>query len=149
MIVNYAAIQIINYILVLIIYGNMEQRARRTRSKPIEQIRIAKERIDILFDEAKNVISNENSKIAGTISYNMNKHKQEGIRLANRYVQLARKIGMRYNVLMPTKYRKLFCRKCKRYLYSGITSQQRLKNGFIKIKCLSCNKVMNYSIKKS
>ncbi|MBU2564846.1 MAG: ribonuclease P protein component 4, partial [Candidatus Thermoplasmatota archaeon] len=31
---------------------------------------------------------------------------------ADRYVELARKIGMRYNVSIPAKYKRRFCKHC-------------------------------------
>ena len=66
---------------------------RRPSSKPEEELKIARERIDILFEHAK--------KMAG-------KDKD----MANRYVYLARKIGMRYNLSLPEEFRKFICRTC-------------------------------------
>ena len=93
----------------------------RSRGKPASQIRIAKERIAILFDEAKKAKTRER---------------------ANRYAQLARKIGMRYNVRLLREQRRQVCRHCKAYLPKA--SQCRLKSGCISIKCLSCNKINRY-----
>ncbi len=100
----------------------------RSRSKPPEQIKIAKERIEILFEEASKMV-------------------KEDKKLANRYVQLARKIGMRYNVKISHEFRRKMCRKCKSYLYSGITSVQRVGGGFLRIKCLACGRINRYPIK--
>jgi len=105
----------------------------RSRKKPIEQITIAKERIDILFSEARGM---------------MKSGIKDKIAFANRYVQLARKIAMRYNIKLPTAYRRMVCKYCKRYLYPGITSQTRVKNGKVNIKCMQCGKTMHYGLKK-
>ncbi|MFH1631265.1 MAG: ribonuclease P [Candidatus Aenigmatarchaeota archaeon] len=96
---------------------------KRSRHKPTDQIKIADERIEILFNEARKMVPKDK-------------------RLANRYVQLARKIAMRYNIKLSPKYRKFVCRKCKKYLYPGITSQTRVKNGVVKTKCLQCRKII-------
>ena len=102
----------------------------RSRQKPADQVKIAKERIAILFGQA------DQSAKKGKIEY------------ANRYVQLARKIGMRYNVRLPSNYRRKFCRKCKKYLHPGISSEQSQKKGFMIIKCLSCSRIMKYKLKE-
>jgi ribonuclease P protein subunit RPR2 len=98
--------------------------ARRS-AKPSWQIKIAKERIAILFEEAAKMVKKDRA-------------------LANRYVELARKIGMRYNISLQREFRSKICRKCKKYLYPGITAQQRVEKGFIKVKCLSCGKINRY-----
>ncbi|MFH0837555.1 MAG: ribonuclease P [Candidatus Aenigmatarchaeota archaeon] len=100
----------------------------RSRQKPADQVKIAKERIALLFSQA------EQSAKKGKIAY------------ANRYVQLARKIGMRYNVRMPSDYRRRFCRQCKKYLHVGLSSEERQEKGFLKIRCLSCNRLMSYKL---
>jgi len=103
----------------------MEQRSRK---KPEYQLKIARERIAILLDEADKMV-------------------KEDKKLAKRYVELARKIGMRYNVRI-TEYKKKFCGKCHAYLKSGLTSKHRLKNGLLQIECLECKNIMRYSYKK-
>ena len=93
-----------------------------TRGKrPEYQIKIAKERIAILFDEAEKMV-------------------KEDPELAKRYMKLAKRIGMRYNVRLG-KLKRRFCKYCYNYFLSGKTCTQRLKNGRINIKCLSCNRV--------
>ena len=97
--------------------------AERSRSKPEWQIKIAKERIDILFSEAA---------------------KTKDTALQNRYVELARKIGMRYNVKLPSKYKRLFCRYCHTYFNTGF--KRRLSKGNIIIEC-KCGKVNRFPYK--
>lgn len=89
----------------------------RSRSKPLWQIKIAKERIDILFDEAA---------------------KTKNPALRKRYMQLAKKIGMRYNVRLGNKKRK-FCKRC--FYYFGSDVKRRFKNGKIVIRCPGCGRV--------
>ncbi len=98
----------------------------RSRGKPEYQIKIAKERIVILLDEAKNAAKDEPQ-------------------LARRYCALAKKIGMRYNVRLG-KLKKRFCKYCYSYFTSG-NSRRRLKSGVITIKCFSCGKIMRMPYK--
>ncbi len=92
------------------------------RSKPAWQLKIAKERIDILFKEAQ---------------------KTKEKKLQNRYVELARKIGMRYNVKIESKYRRKYCRYC----YAYLTSKRRLVKGNLVVNCIDCKKTNRYPYK--
>lgn len=104
----------------------MDQR----RIKPNWQKEIALERIEILFQEADK------------------QAKQGNTDLSDRYVKLARKIGMKYQVTIPRKLKMYFCRKCYSYLYPGKTSTKRIKNDRINIKCLKCGNIMKYPLDK-
>jgi len=95
--------------------------------KPEVQIKIAKERIELLCKEAE-------------------KTARERPDLAKRYVRLAKKIGMRYNVRLGNLKRR-FCRHCFSYFIPGKTCSQRLRNGKVTIKCFSCNKTIRYPYK--
>jgi len=96
-------------------------------SKPEYQLKIARERINILFDEAR-------------------KTAKEDPELACRYVKLAKRIGMRYNIRLG-RLRRKFCRHCYSYFLPGVNCSQRLKNKKITIKCFSCNKTIHYPYK--
>ena len=96
----------------------------RSRNKPEWQVKIAKERIEILFDEAKKT-----------------SHKD----LQKRYVQLARKIGMRYNVRLTSEQKRKFCKNC--YTYFSSETKRRLKDGFLVITCPGCRKVSRFPYK--
>ena len=96
--------------------------------KPEEQVKIAKERIEILFDEAE-------------------KTAKEDPELARRYMKLAKKIGMRYNVRLG-RLRRRFCRNCYSFFLPGINCRQRTKKGKITIKCFACNKTIRYPFKE-
>jgi ribonuclease P protein subunit RPR2 len=60
---------------------------------------------------------------------------------ATRYVRLARKIGMRYNVRMPKALRSSFCHSCSSYLSDGVNARVRLRGGRVSRTCLSCGAV--------
>ena len=97
-------------------------RARSRNNKPLEQIKIAKERIAILIAEAE---------------------KTDNEQLAKRYVELAKKIGMRYNVRLPPSSRRKFCKYC----FSKLTYGWRTKKGIRYIKC-ACGKTLRFPFKK-
>jgi len=61
---------------------------------------------------------------------------------SNRYVQLARKIGMRYRVRMPTEFKRQICKHCHAYLVQGVTARTRLQGTHIATTCNSCGKQM-------
>jgi len=59
---------------------------------------------------------------------------------ADRYVELARKIGMRYNVPIPAKYKRRFCKHCYAYLLPGMNARVRTGKAKIIIFCENCKK---------
>lgn len=92
------------------------RRGRRTKS----MINIAGERIEILFRLAEDE----------ALAHNLHR--------ANRYVELARKIGMRYNVRVPGRYKRRYCRHCHSYLLPSVNSRVRLRNKKLVIYCKNC-----------
>jgi ribonuclease P protein subunit RPR2 len=86
-------------------------------------VQIARERIDLLMKEA------DRAATAGRLDR------------ADRYVDMARRVGMRYNVRVPTAYRRRFCRACYGYLMPGTTSRIRVKRGRVVTTCLRCGHV--------
>ncbi len=60
--------------------------------------------------------------------------------LASRYVALARKIGMRYNVRLLPEYRELYCRRCSVFWIEGRTVRTRLRGGRRVRTCLACGR---------
>jgi ribonuclease P protein subunit RPR2 len=87
-------------------------------------VSIAKERIELLMEQA------------GTAAL-------EGrMDLADRYVELARRVGMRYNVRFPTAHKRRFCRGCYGYLQPGVTSRTRMNRGRAVTTCLRCGHVL-------
>lgn len=92
---------------------------RRSRAKPEYQIKIAKERIAILFDEAMKTTDDH---------------------YARRYIRLAKKIGMRYNVRLGERKR-LFCPACYTPFKSAKT---RVVAGTLVKTCRHCGRVSRF-----
>ncbi len=86
-------------------------------------VRIARERISGLFALAEREASHGHPD------------------LADRYVALARRIGMRYNVRLPSEYRELYCRGCSTFWVEGRTVRTRLRAGRRVRACLTCGRV--------
>lgn len=63
---------------------------------------------------------------------------------SNRYVQLARQIGMRHRVRIPTHLKRRMCRKCYSYLVPGANARVRLhgRGRYIVTTCLECGHQM-------
>ncbi len=96
-------------------------------TKPEWQKALAKERIKRLFEMADKSFRKDPDR-------------------SHRYVQLARKIGMRYNVRIPREMRTMFCKKCYKYLKANINSRVRTRStqGAVVVTCLECGHVMRY-----
>lgn len=97
---------------------------KRTRKKPYKQIRIAKERIGILFRKAGEEFERNPS-------------------LSNRWVKMARNIATRYNIRIPKEFSRRFCRKCLSYLVPGKNARVRTnpRQKAVIIKCLECGSI--------
>ncbi|MEW6070922.1 MAG: ribonuclease P, partial [Candidatus Thermoplasmatota archaeon] len=65
---------------------------------------------------------------------------QHDFKLANRYVALARKIGMRHNIRLPAKYKRRFCKHCNYYLLPGVNARIRTRKSRVVIFCENCGK---------
>ena len=90
---------------------------------------IAKKRIKTLFELAeKEALSDK-------------------ILLANRYVEIARKISMRYLIPIPKEYKRRFCKHCYSYLLPSVNSRVRINRGKMIIYCNNCNKYNRYPFK--
>ena len=61
--------------------------------------------------------------------------------LAQNYVDLAWKIGMRYKVRRPVAYRRMTCKKCKAFILPGVNCTVRTRTSrepHIVFTCLNC-----------
>lgn len=89
------------------------------------------ERIKILFDRA---------------DFEFKKHPER----SHRYIQLARKIAMRYNIRMPKYLKRKFCKKCYRYLVPGVNCRVRTNKAkqVVAITCLKCGNVTRYPYRR-
>lgn len=97
----------------------------RRRRKGLER-RIARERIEVLFRLAEE------------------EARRDKLHRADRYAQLARRIGMRYNVPLPRPYRRRVCRSCGAYLAPGKRATVRLRPSRVVVTCRTCGRVYRY-----
>jgi len=104
---------------------------KRSRKKPGWQQDIANERIGILFALAEREFK---------------KHKER----SKRYIQLARKIGMRYNVKIPKNLKGSFCKQCNSYLKPGVNCRVRANPAqkAVIMKCLDCGKITRHPYRR-
>jgi len=89
---------------------------------------IARERISILFKRAGYIF-------------------KESPSLANRYVDIARKIAMKAQINIPSNLRKKFCRKCFSYLMPGENCRVRTRNKKLIYFCKKCKNYMRFAYK--
>jgi len=69
---------------------------------------------------------------------------QRSPELADRYVDLARRVAMRCRVRLPRPLRRRFCHRCGRFLVPGVNCRVRLTGGgssHVAVTCLSCGHV--------
>ena len=96
------------------------------KRRPPWVYKIARERIETLFNFSREMV------LRGEYD------------LSRRYILLARRISMKYNVRIPSKLKRMFCKKCHIFLYPGITSQVRINRGKVTITCLLCGNIRRY-----
>lgn len=99
--------------------------------KPGWQKDIAEERIQILFSLAAREFASRPGR-------------------AHRYVELARRVGKRYNVKMPKDLRHRFCKKCNHYLKPGVNARIRASPNqrAMVLTCLDCGQVMRFPYRR-
>jgi ribonuclease P protein subunit RPR2 len=93
--------------------------------------RIAKQRIQTLFRLA------------------IETHKEDP-ELAQRYVDIARRVAMAAKVRLPTEYRRLVCRHCKSFILPGVSCRVRIKQRrepHVVITCLKCGGYMRIPLR--
>ncbi|MCQ8893196.1 MAG: ribonuclease P [Methanolinea sp.] len=91
--------------------------------------RIARERIAILFEQARRVFPTDPA-------------------LSHRYIALARKISMKQRVRLDREFRRQFCHHCHRFLVPGVNMRVRISHGKVVVTCLSCRKQMRYPARR-
>jgi ribonuclease P protein subunit RPR2 len=95
--------------------------------------RVAMQRIQTLFHLANEIFN-------------------EDPNLAQRYVDLARKIAMSVRLRLPKEYRHQVCRHCKSFILPGVNCRVRIqqrREPHMVITCLSCGKHMRIPLGKS
>jgi ribonuclease P protein subunit RPR2 len=86
---------------------------------------IGREHIVSLFEQAEKVFKKEP-------------------KLANRYIELARKIAMKCKIRIPTNLKRKFCKHCYCYLVPGKNCRVRTHDGKVVYYCFSCKKYMRF-----
>jgi ribonuclease P protein subunit RPR2 len=87
--------------------------------------------------ETKEIILSRIEKLFELADEAVLKHKFDR---ANRYVAIARKIAMKYQYPLPSKYKRRICKHCYSYCLAGITGRVRTRNGYITMYCNHCGK---------
>lgn len=95
--------------------------------KPESQTVLAKERIKRLFEQA-------------------GKEFPGNPELSDRYVRMAWKLALKYNMRLPPELRMRFCRKCLSYLVPGKTCTVRVVKGAATVECLKCGNRARYTL---
>ncbi len=120
--------EITNYLWHHAVNTTMTKGRKGKRTKGM--INIAEERIRILFSLAE-----EEAK-----AHNLNR--------ADRYVDLARRIGMRYNVRVPLDYKRRYCRFCHSLLVPSLNSRVRIQGKKIVVFCTKCGGYMRMPLSR-
>ena len=75
---------------------------------------------------------------------------QENPALAQRYVDIARKVAMAAKVRLPREYRHQVCRHCKSFILPGVNCRVRVKQrreSHVVVTCLNCGNQMRIPLK--
>ena len=67
--------------------------------------------------------------------------------LSDRYIHLAKQIGMRHRVRIPSHLKRRMCKHCGKYLVPGRTCRVRLSYARVVITCYACGKQIRYPYK--
>lgn len=98
----------------------------------IDTKQIALQRVRILFRLARETI-------------------HEDPELAQRYVEIARKIAMRTRVRLPKEYRRQVCKRCKSFILPGVNCHVRIqprREPHVVVTCFNCGKHTRIPLKR-
>ena len=101
----------------------------RYKKKSGQFQKIARERIEILFEQADLKFKEDSN-------------------LSDRYVELARKISMKYKVRIPKELKRRFCKHCYKFLVPGVNCRVRNNDSKIVYSCFNCKKFMRFPLSK-
>ena len=93
---------------------------------------IARQRIEILFEQAKTVV-------------------KANPKLAAEYVGMARRIAMAAKIRLPIEFRRATCKECNVLFVHGVNCRVRVKQKrepHVVVTCLNCGKQTRYMLKK-
>ncbi len=93
------------------------------------EVRTARERISYLIKRAE-------------------EYKSKDYELARRYIELARKIAMKYRVRIPRELKAVYCKKCL-YPYRDGKFRVRVRKSRVIITCLNCGFVRRIPLTKT
>ncbi|MCW4027993.1 MAG: ribonuclease P [Candidatus Bathyarchaeota archaeon] len=71
-------------------------------------------------------------------------------KLAQRYIDIARKIAMRTRLHLPKEYSRMICRHCKSFILPGVNCRVRIqprREAHIVVTCLVCGGHMRIPLK--
>ncbi|MDK2795870.1 MAG: ribonuclease protein subunit [Archaeoglobaceae archaeon] len=74
------------------------------------------------------------------------KFKNIDYELARRYVELSKKIAMKYRVRIPKRYKLYFCKKCL-YPYKAGKFRVRINKSAVIVTCLNCMHVRRFQLR--
>ncbi|MEA2089761.1 MAG: ribonuclease P protein component 4 [Thermoproteota archaeon] len=75
---------------------------------------------------------------------------REDPKLAQHYVDVARKVAMAKRVRLPEEYRRMVCRRCKSFILPGVNCRVRLqprREPHLVVTCFNCGKHMRIPLK--
>ena len=101
---------------------------KRYKIKKAQQQRIAKKRINYLFQVAKEYF------------------KEDG-RLSDKYVRMARRIAMKHKIRLNSLLKRQICKNCHKYLVLGVNSRVRLHKSRLIYYCMSCRHYTRQPVK--
>lgn len=71
--------------------------------------------------------------------------------LAQRYVDIARKVAMAVRLRLPREYRRQVCRHCKSFIFPGVNCRVRItqrREPHVVFTCLNCGKSMRFPVRR-
>ncbi|MBI4214840.1 ribonuclease P [archaeon] len=106
----------------------MKNRMRSRGSKPLWVKALALERIEALMALAKSMAGERPER-------------------AKRYVELALRLSSRYNVSVPARWKRKFCKRCFAWWTTGGNVKVRARNGVLTYRCTECSAVRRVGYK--
>jgi ribonuclease P protein subunit RPR2 len=88
----------------------------------------ALDKIHELFNEAKLIFNKDSN-------------------LSNKYVNIARKIAMKYTISVPRELKRQYCKHCYSYLVPGKNCRVRIQKHRVIYYCEKCKKFMRFVLK--
>jgi len=67
---------------------------------------------------------------------------------ASRYVDLARKLGMKHKIRLLSSQQRRFCKHCYCYISSGVNGRIRTRDGKLVMTCFACKKHTRFGYSK-